>query len=41
VPKIHIIAEDKTSAAGKIMPLKDKNGNFAKCLYCEALGFCP
>jgi len=41
VPKLHIIAEDGNSAAGKITPLFEKNGKPMKCLYCEALGYCP
>jgi hypothetical protein len=41
VPKIHVIAEDGNSAAGKITPLFDKDGKPMKCLYCEALGCCP
>jgi hypothetical protein len=41
IPKLHVIAEDGNSAAGKITPLFDKDGRPIKCLYCEALGSCP
>jgi hypothetical protein len=41
IPKIHVIAEDGKAAVGKITPIFDKDGKPIKCLYCEALGYCP
>ena len=40
IPKMHVICENGKVASGKIEPIF-QNGKVAKCLYCDALGWCP